>query len=167
MDRRLFIEAVLGGTIGGFTNIKMSNETPEVVRINENLYKAKILRADKPNGNARIYTRSLIQNMISSPIPPNGMIDSVAFAFDKVPPQLISHTVSKPKLEGDYLTVLITPINTIEGKRLQKLLEEKKVVFRPVGSSTIKENNKGIITLNDDYFLKAINAYEKDIAASL
>ena len=167
MDRRLFIEAILGGTIGGFTNIKVSDNTPEVVRINENLYKAKILKADKPNGNARIYSRSLIQKMISAPLPPNGMIDSAAFVFDKIPPQLISHTVSKLKLEGDYLTVLITPLNTIEGKRLQNLLEQKKIVFRPTGSSTIKENDKGIITLNDDYVLKAINAYEKDIAAGL
>lgn len=167
MDRRLFIEAILGGsTIGGFTNLSTKDDA-EVVRLNTGLYKARILKANSTNGNSRIYPQALLQKLAHDPLPPIGMIDAGAFAFSQIPRALASHLVSDPKIEGDYLTVLIRPLVTLEGTRLEELLGKNKAVFRPAGTGSFQTGTKGIVTIGTDYQIFAVNAYDKDQAASL
>jgi hypothetical protein len=100
-------------------------------------------------------------------MPPIGMIDAGVFAFKQIPQALASHLVSDPKIEGDYLTVLIRPLVNLEGTRLEDLLSKNKAVFRPAGTGSFQTSTKGIVTIANDYQILSVNAYEKEQAASL
>lgn len=177
MDRRMFIESVIGAGLGGFTNLsnktnkaKLRHEEIEVLPITDDVYKVKILRADVPNGNGRIYPRSLCEKLAHLPnFPEVGAIFMGSLLFpEKIPLERASHLCFRPRMDGDYLTVQIKPLSTLEGVKLKKMLEEDTVRFRTHGMAKSMNMNTEMKTIiGDDYNLLAVVAIPKEDAAGL
>ena len=121
----------------------------------------KILKADVPNSNGRIYTIDVIKKIMFDKPKGLGMIDNTSSFLKEIPLNLVSHKFEL-KVEDDYLVASIQPLDTPEGVQLKNLIEKDKVAFRTVGMGTISDVN-----IISDYTLVSINAYCKEDVALL
>ena len=121
----------------------------------------KILKADVPNSNGRIYTIDVIKKIMFDKPKGLGMIDNTSSFLKEIPLNLVSHKFEL-KVEDDYLVASIQPLDTPEGVQLKNLIEKDKVAFRTVGMGTISDAN-----IISDYTLVSINAYCKEDVALL
>lgn len=177
MDRRTFIEALVAGagvqlsTFGSKTRPIQLPKDPksDCVKSGENIYTAKVLRLEKPTVNGRVYSRALIEKLVKdkSAFPMIGIIDNAVFFFDKIPLHLASHTIHDPRIEGDYLVVDIKPLDTPEGKKLLKMLQQDEVAFRTVGKGSLQLVDDKVAVVEEDFKLTSINAYDKTEASAL
>lgn len=119
----------------------------------------KILEADKPNKNGRVYPREVLQAALAN-IDQNrpllGQID--ADPTGKLDLDKVSHLVTNLRLEGNDLTAEIQILETPKGKELQKMLKE--AVFRPSGEGQVHDNPDGTHVVYD-YNITAVNAILK------
>jgi hypothetical protein len=177
MDRRMFIETAIAG-IGGFTNLsnnptkpKLRHEEVEVLPITDEVWKVKILRADIPNGNGRIYPRSLCEKIVQMrEFPQLGCIfvGGMMFPVNKVPVERASHIAFRPRMDGEFLTCQIKPLGTLEGAKLKKMLENDQVRFRTTGTAnSMSANSEMKIIIGDDYVLHSVEAMFKEDAVPL
>lgn len=177
MDRRNFLSETLLGGISAILlgNIKLRNEQgiPNVTKLSENCWRAVILRVDHPNGNKRIYPRSVVEQAVdifmgfchSFPsLGQFGMSDGVVNIKD------LSHTVDNLHFAGDYVFANIHPLNTPQGHILKTLLVDRPdlVAFRTIGTGNGRIGEiDGNMVIADNFRLLGVHAVSANEATAL
>lgn len=123
----------------------------EVPELRDDLVKnVRILCADMPNGNRRIYPLAALERCIekakAGPVLGSlGLTEGPAVELGEV-----SHAIENLRLQDGYLVGNVRVLKTPKGLELLKVIEHCK--FRPTGTGIIRE---GLVT---DYNLISIDA---------
>lgn len=127
--------------------------------------KVYICQADAPNSNGRIYSKHLLEKIISNAKTPLfgefGMNFSCGLQIEN-----ISHVIENLHIENEQLVGDLNVLKTPKGKILQSLIEGDIDVsnnFRLAGIGSIKKDENNNLVVQDDYKLISIN-YTNDPA---
>jgi hypothetical protein len=110
----------------------------------------EICEADVPNGNKRIYPKSVLEKIAKENITVMGMVgmpDDIRYPYDL---SKTSHLFTELQVVDDILVGKCTIFKTPFGKILEPIIDMGK--FRLCGIGTIREN-----VVQDDYKLVSIN----------
>lgn len=175
MDRRAFLgESLIAGSMTLLArNLTLKEKSTENVSPGqEGRWVARILHADHPNGNNRIYPRAVLEKEIErfKKNPPGCMFGQLDMPPDCVTRIAnISHSVNDLYMNGDYLMAEIEVLKTPSGKILKKLLKEAphSVAFRTAGVGNGCMDEEGVLTINESYSMTGVHALSSDKAAAL
>jgi hypothetical protein len=169
MDRRQFFAEIsssalaMGGiSLGGTTQVQASMK-PTTWRV---------LHADVPNGNGRVYKRPVLENIVTTFYKENKESRSLFGTLGMTNDSIIhlsevSHLIKDLKMDGDYMVAEIEVLNTPYGNILKKLISSSAVAFRTAGLSDYSIDDKGIYYISDNYKLLTINAVPIEEAAKI
>lgn len=163
MDRRQFFLETTGSTLalGGLSSFEL---TPSKTW--------RVLRADVPNSNKRLYTRDILESIVEHFQKENkgkknlmgmlGMGNDAIIHFSQA-----SHIVNDLKMDGDYLVVEIEVLNTPCGEILKKMISSSEVAFRTAGIGGGETDQNGIYRISKDFKLITVNAVSIKEAAKI
>lgn len=163
VDRRGFLAETIGGVTASF--FATENLLADVPLVQEHI----VARADRPNGNKRMYPLSVLQKVVADSadaVARRQMIGQLGMPTEAVV-QLshASHIVRSLKLSdfgpqlGWKLIAEIELMATPCGVILKKLLASPgQVAFRTAGVGYGKVNDDGVLVIDDSYKLIGVNA---------
>lgn len=119
----------------------------------------------RKNLNNRIYTKEECEKIVemfnSTERPVFGQLGYPEESFDDVSLTKASHMISDLKIEGDELVGTISILETDEGTKLKKMINEG--VFRPRCIGTINDKNEVIVDkiISFDFVPKETDAFKE------
>ena len=169
MDRRTFLAETLAGAAGCFFPVE--NLLADVPLRSEHL----IARADRINGNKRIYPKALLERVVADfkAMPPRSLMGELGQKEDSIIHFAnVSHMIVDLKLSdfgpqlGHHLIAEIELLATPCGTILKKLMQSPgTVAFRTCGVGSGRVNEDGVLVIGDSYKMITINALPAKEAA--
>lgn len=158
MDRREFIGVVTASCLGSQL-LSEEEVNHEVNYISENIACANVLKINYKNGNGRVYSDKVVDEIIEN-------FERIKFIYGRLDDlncpftlKNVSHFVYDFSVENDFLVAHVKILDTEKGRILKKFKNE--YVFRTCGEGKV-ENGKV-----HDYRLIAVDAVKKVQATSL
>ena len=171
MNRRTFLGETLAGAAGIFMAGNLWADTTPVPLRSEHL----VAKADVPNGNRRIYTKALLEDVVAKfkAMPPRTLMGHLGMQSDSIIHlDKASHLITDLNLKsagsevGLYLVAEIEVLATPCGVILKQLLATPGVVaFRTAGIGSGNTNEEGVLVLGSNYKFITINAIPAKEAA--
>jgi hypothetical protein len=154
MNRRTFTISGIIAFLFGSQKAEASTHS-EVVPMSNDKWVVTLMRADVPNGNDRIYPRSVLNKIVQDYSRDGSCVGYIGVGKE------VSHMVLSMFVVDGFLKAVIRPSNTRAGHDLRSMLihSPKKIAFRTVGLTSNCSRQNGKTVVGDDYCLESANAY--------
>lgn len=163
MNRRNFIVE----SISGIAAVGMVGNLQGHQKIDKNgVFVSKFLMADHLNGNKRIYSKKICENIVKNFKPVMGQIGPRKDGLNHL--SQASHYIHEVYFDDPYLMAKIEILNTDQGRILKEMMSLNSVEFRSAGKANDGwYDESGIMIVSDSYQMFSIDALPSNIAASL